>query len=217
MCIRDRYDALHETKEIARVYAKKAQKILEKLPNIFGKEKNFFKDYGIELLINSPERDNYKYSPAKQIELGISDFGLAPTESVISFRTKNNPFKLIAVAALFQSDISAIVVTDDSGIKRPKDLDGKSYASYGARYEDLIVKQLIKNDGGLGDVNISYPNRLGVWDTVSNKTFDSTWIFMNWEGIEKPNFNFSIETSPNPRFGEVSTNIAMINAKNINT
>tara|TARA_B100001248_G_scaffold123612_1_gene92692 strand:- start:1255 stop:2145 length:891 start_codon:yes stop_codon:yes gene_type:complete len=155
-----------------------------------GKEKNFFKDYGIELLINSPETNNYKYSPAKQIELGISDFGLTPTESVISFRTKNNPFKLIAVSALFQSDISAIVVTDDSGIKRPKDLDGKSYASYGARYEDLIVKQLIKNDGGLGDVNISYPNRLGVWDTVSNKTFDSTWIFMNWEGIEKPNFNF---------------------------
>ena len=46
------------------------------------------------------------------------------------------------MAALFQSDISAIVVTDDSGIKRPKDLDGKSYASYGARYEDLIVKIL---------------------------------------------------------------------------
>ena len=67
-----------------------------------GKEKNFFKDYGIELLINSPERDNYKYSPAKQIELGISDFGLTPTESVISFRTKNNPFKLTAVAALFK-------------------------------------------------------------------------------------------------------------------
>lgn len=32
----------------------------------------------------------------------------------------------------------------------------------------------------------------------------------------KPNLNFSIENTPNRSFGEVSTNVAMINAKNIN-
>ena len=33
----------------------------------------------------------------------------------------------------------------------------------------------------------------------------------------KPNFNFSVENIPNQIFGEVSSNVAMINAKNINT
>lgn len=155
-----------------------------------GKKKGFFKDYGIDLNIQSPEIDNYQYSPAKKIELGISDFGLVPTESLISFRTKKKPYKLYALATIFQNDISGIAVRGDSGIKRPKDLDGKSYASYGARYEDLIIKQLIKNDGGIGNINISYPDRLGVWNTITNNKYDSTWIFLNWEGIDKPNFTF---------------------------
>jgi hypothetical protein len=38
-----------------------------------------------------------------------------------------------------------------SGIDRPKQLDGRKYASYAARYEGRIVQQLIRNDGGAGD------------------------------------------------------------------
>lgn len=157
---------------------------------IVGKEKGFYENYNINLDIQSPAYDNYKNSPAKKIELGIADFGLCPTESVLSFRTKNNPFNLFAIGTIFQEDVSAIVVSKDSPVKRPKDLDGRSYASYGARYEDQIVKQLIKNDGGKGDIKISYPKRLGVWNTMKNNLYDSTWIFMNWEGIENPNLNF---------------------------
>ena len=157
---------------------------------IVGKEKGFYENYNINLNIQSPADDNYKNSPAKKIELGLAHFGLCPTESVISFRTKNNPFNLFAIGTIFQEDVSAIVVSKDSPVKRPKDLDGRSYASYGARYEDQIVKQLIKNDGGKGDIKISYPKRLGVWNTMKNNLYDSTWIFMNWEGIENPNLNF---------------------------
>ena len=75
-------------------------------------------------------------------------------------------------------------------IKRPRDLDGKSYASYGARYEEPIIRQLIKNDGGLGKIKVGYPKRLGVWNTVISKKYDSTWIFLNWEGIEKPDLEY---------------------------
>ena len=154
------------------------------------KEKGFFKELNIDIEIISPETDSYKYSPAKKIELNLADLALCPTESIISFRTKKKPFKLYALATIFQSDISAIAVVKSNNIKGPKDLDGRSYASYGARYEDLIIKQLIKNDGGKGNVKIYYPERLGVWNTVANNKYDSTWIFLNWEGIEKPNLKF---------------------------
>ena len=154
------------------------------------KEKGFFEELKIGIEINSPEEDNYKYSPAKKIELNLADFALCPTESIISFRTKKQPFNLCALATIFQSDISAIAVVEDNKINSPKDLDGKSYASYGARYEDFIIRQLIKNDGGKGNVKIHYPSRLGVWNTVANNKYDSTWIFLNWEGIEKPNLKF---------------------------
>ena len=154
------------------------------------KEKGFYDALNISLKIISPEIDNYKYSPAKKIELNLADIALCPTESIISFRTKKKPFNLYALATIFQNDISAIAVVKGNNINSPKDLDGKSYASYGARYEDLIIKQLIKNDGGKGNIKIYYPERLGVWNTVANNKYDSTWIFLNWEGIEKPSLKY---------------------------
>ncbi|MFT5915954.1 MAG: ABC-type nitrate/sulfonate/bicarbonate transport system substrate-binding protein [Flammeovirgaceae bacterium] len=145
------------------------------------RELGFYQEEGIDLDIIDPSNDNYAKTPAKKVELGEADFALCPLESILSYRTKSNPFKLIAIATILQEDLSAIVVKSDSGINSPKELDGKSYASYQARYEDSIVRQLIKNDGGKGEIQVSYPAKLGIWKTLLEDKFDSTWIFMNWE------------------------------------
>lgn len=147
------------------------------------KEKGFYKEAGVEVQITDPSTDNYQVTPAKKVELGQADFALCPTESIISYRTKTTPFDLIAIAAVLQEDLSAIVVKSDSEIKSPKDLDGKIYSSYKARYEDGIVKAMIQNDGGAGDLKITYPAKLGIWDTLLDGKADSTWIFLNWEGV----------------------------------
>jgi ABC-type nitrate/sulfonate/bicarbonate transport system substrate-binding protein len=65
----------------------------------------------------------------------------------------------------------------------PKDLDGKRYSSYKARYEDEIVRQMIKNDGDTSDFEIGYPDKLGIWDMLLDGSYDATWVFMNWEGV----------------------------------
>jgi ABC-type nitrate/sulfonate/bicarbonate transport system substrate-binding protein len=148
------------------------------------REKGYYEESGIEVEIIDPSVDNYAVTPAKKVEKGEADFALCPTESVISYRTKSTPFDLIGVATVFQKDLSAIAVRAGEGIESPKDLDGKSYASYQARYEDRIVMQMIRNDGGIGLLKIDYPNKLGIWDTILGGTFDSTWIFLNWEGVE---------------------------------
>jgi ABC-type nitrate/sulfonate/bicarbonate transport system substrate-binding protein len=147
-------------------------------------EKGFYKDVNLEVTIVDPSMDNYQITPAKKVELGTADFALCPTESVISYRTKSTPFNLIGIACLLKIDLSAIVVLSESGINRPKDLDGKIYSSYKARYEDGIIKELIKNDGGNGNIEIIYPNKLGIWNTIVSGEADATWIFQNWEGVE---------------------------------
>lgn len=147
-------------------------------------EKGFYKEFGITVDITNPAQDDYAVTPAKKVELGNADLALCPFESVISYQTKAVRFDAVAIATVFQEDLSAIVVREDSNIKSPKDLDNCSYASYKARYEDEIVKQMIKNDGGEGSIQVVYPQKLGIWQTVENKTYDATWIFMNWEGVE---------------------------------
>ena len=42
----------------------------------------------------------------------------------------------------------------------------------------------------MGKINVGYPKKLGVWNTVTSKKYDSTWIFLNWEGIGDQNFTF---------------------------
>lgn len=146
-------------------------------------EKGFFETENLQIDISDPSADNYQITPAKKVELGEADFALCPTESIISYRTKQNPYPLVAIAALLQEDLSAIVVKEGSGIHSPKDLDGKTYSSYKARYEDAIVKEMIKNDGGQGDIQLVYPDKLGIWNTLLDGRADATWIFINWEGV----------------------------------
>lgn len=69
-----------------------------------------------------------------------------------------------------------------SGIERPQQLDGKRYASYGARYEGRIVQKMIQNDGGKGDFQEVVPAKLGIWNTLLQGEADATWVFSGWEG-----------------------------------
>ena len=61
----------------------------------------FYEKEQIRLEIISAEEDNYKLTPAKKVELGEADFALCPTESLVSYRTKQNPFDAIALATIF--------------------------------------------------------------------------------------------------------------------
>ncbi|WP_397447126.1 ABC transporter substrate-binding protein [Polaribacter sp. R77954] len=148
------------------------------------KELGFYSDVDIELEILNPKEDNYAMTPGKKLELDLADFAIAPFETVISLNNKTNKVNAVAIYAILQEDLSAIASLKSANITSPKNLDGKIYASYKARYEDHIVKEMIKNDGGTGNILINYPEKLGIWNTLLEGKADATWIFDNWEGVE---------------------------------
>ena len=186
---------------------KKIKLALDWTPNInhigffVAKEKGFYKENDLKVEFLTPDSDDYLITPAKKVEMNISDFGLCPTESLISFRTKKNPFILKGLMTIFQEDVSAIATVESNNILRPKHLDGRSYASYKARYEDKIIKKMIINDGGKGNLKIFYPKRLGIWNTLIENKYDSTWIFINWEGVEASKKNINLELYKMSDFG----------------
>ena len=186
---------------------KKIKLALDWTPNInhigffVAKEKGFYEENDLKVEFLTPELDDYLTTPAKKVEMNMSDFGLCPTESLISFRTKKNPFILKGLMTIFQEDVSAIATVESNNILRPKHLDGRSYASYKARYEDKIVKKMIINDGGIGNLKIFYPKRLGIWNTLIENKYDSTWIFINWEGVEASKKNIDLELYKMSDFG----------------
>jgi ABC-type nitrate/sulfonate/bicarbonate transport system substrate-binding protein len=160
---------------------------------LVAKELGFYDQHGIDLEILNPKDDNYSVTPGKKLELDLADFAIAPFETVISLNTKANKVQAVAIYAILQKDLSCIASLKSSNIISPKFLDGKTYASYKARYEDHIVKEMIKNDDGLGNLNIIYPEKLGIWNTLLVGKADATWIFNNWEGIEASSKQIELE------------------------
>ncbi|MEM9896283.1 MAG: ABC transporter substrate-binding protein [Bacteroidota bacterium] len=168
---------------------------------LVAKEHGYYEENQIDLEISSPADDNYQVTPAKKVELGQADFALCPMESILSYRTKANPAHLKAITTIYKEDVSAIAVLESSEIITPKDLDGKKYASYKARYEDEIVKQMIRNAGGMADIELIYPAKLGIWNTIVKGEYDATWIFLNWEGVQANSENINLRTFKMKDFG----------------
>lgn len=159
---------------------------------LVAKELGFYSDQNIDLEIDNPLDDNYLLTPGKKLVLDTADFAIAPFETVISLNNKTNPVNAVAIYAILQEDLSSIVTLGSSGLTSPKQLDGKIYASYKARYEDHIVMEMVKNAGGKGDLVLDYPEKLGIWETLLNGKADATWIFDNWEGVEAKSKNIEL-------------------------
>ena len=148
------------------------------------KELGYYSAVDIDLQIINPQEDNYALTPGKKLELDLADAAIAPFETVISLNNKPNKVEAIAIYAILQEDLSSVVTLKNSNLDRPKLLDNKRYASYKARYEDHIVRAMMKNDGGEGNPEIVYPDKLGIWNTLLEGKAEATWIFDNWEGVE---------------------------------
>jgi ABC-type nitrate/sulfonate/bicarbonate transport system substrate-binding protein len=137
---------------------------------------------GLAVSFHLPDADEYALAPAKAVLLGAAHFAVGPSETAIAYATGADA-QLIAVAALLQTDTSAIAALASSGVTRPRDLDGSTYASYAARFELATVKAMIRADGGRGELVETVPPRLACFDAVLDGRATSTWIFSPHEGV----------------------------------
>ena len=90
---------------------------------------------------------------------------------------------IVSVAAILQRTASAIGVLADGPIKRPRDLDGKTYASFGYANEVPTLQAVIKADGGTGDFQVATLDS-AAYEALYNKKADFTIPFTAWEGVE---------------------------------
>lgn len=111
---------------------------------------------------------------------GKADFGISFEESVVTSRAAGQD--VISIAAVIGTNTSALVTLKNSGLDRPRELDGKRYAGYGAPFEAPVISSVIKADGGKGEFK-SVTANLYAYDAVKAGQADFVWIFMGWDGI----------------------------------
>ena len=88
-----------------------------------------------------------------------------------------------------------MVALADSGIKRPKDLEGKIYGGFGAPYENAVVGKIIKKDGGKGNFkNVTL--EVDGLQALQTKKIDFAWIFDGWTGVQAERQGIKLTSFP---------------------
>jgi NitT/TauT family transport system substrate-binding protein len=93
------------------------------VPFYYGVQQGFYKDEGIDLTINEGRGSA---NTAQAVAAGSDTFGMADSSSVITLVSKGGEIK--SIMTLLSSTGFAVVFLASSGIKSPKDLEGKTIA-----------------------------------------------------------------------------------------
>ena len=142
-------------------------------------EKGWYREEGIDLTIQVPS------DPAaalKQVAYGNTEFGVSFQEEVTIARANDIP--VVSIAAMIQHNTSAFASLVQTGIRRPKDLEGKTYASWGMAIERPILGKLMACDGGDLNKVVFVDVGFDVFPAIIGKRADAAWIFLGWDGVQ---------------------------------
>ena len=147
----------------------------------------WYKDAGVNLQVlpyatTAPEA----LMAAGQAECGIS------FQDALTFATAAGA-PIVSVMAILQHTAQDIAVLDSSAIKRPRDLDGRTYAGFAGLQEEPTLKSVIKADGGTGTFKIVTLDT-AAYDALYAKRADFVITFTAWEGIEAAERGIKLRT-----------------------
>lgn len=94
---------------------------------------------GLKVEINPGGPD---ISPVQMVTTGVNDFGITGADQIILARKKGVP--LVALAVLYKESPVVMISLKESGIKTPKDFEGKKVAVVYGRDEEIIYRTLLK-------------------------------------------------------------------------
>jgi ABC-type nitrate/sulfonate/bicarbonate transport system substrate-binding protein len=110
----------------------------------------------------------------------------------------------VSVMPILQHQVNALIVKKDSEFKSPKDLSGATYGGFGLPFEEPVVNEMIKDDGGSGEVKNVILNT-GAYEAVYNGQVDTSLAFKTWELIEAADRGIELREFPVQDYGVPDT------------
>lgn len=144
------------------------------------KEKGYFKEAGLDVEIVQPPEDGAEVL----VGSGKAQFGISFQDTMMPAVVGDDALPIQAVAAVLQHNTSGIVSRKGDGIKRPKGLEGKKYATWNQDIEKAILKQVVEKDkGNFSKVNMVPSTVTDEVSALKSKKVDAIWIYYGWAGI----------------------------------
>lgn len=113
---------------------------------------------------------------------GVADFGTST--ALLTTKARAAGIGVVSVLNVQQQPTQGFgVLKSNTSVKSPRDLDGKTVASYGASEADFILKHMIQVDGGTGTFN-SVTMNTSTFEAVFSGKAATAEGFSTWEGVE---------------------------------
>lgn len=106
-------------------------------------EQGFFEEEGVKVNIRFPANPT---DPLNLAATGDITMGITYQPDVIMARAKDIP--IVSVAAIVRSPLNHLIYFPESGIKSPKDLEGKKVGYPGIPVNEPLLKTMVEADGG---------------------------------------------------------------------
>ena len=121
-------------------------------------------------------------SPDALVDAGAAEVGISSHDASVIAQAAGAD--VVAVLAPLQHWATAIGVrADDASITRPRDLDGRVYAGFGAPGEVPLLQAVVRADGGRGEFT-SVTLGTSAYAALHSGEADFTIPFVAWEGLE---------------------------------
>jgi ABC-type nitrate/sulfonate/bicarbonate transport system substrate-binding protein len=156
---------------------------------------NWYKAEGIDLHLLPYSAS---VTPDVLVSSGKADIGVSFTEGIVADAAAGQP--VVSIAAIIQHNTSALVTLADSGLTRPRYLDGKTYGGFGSPYESAVMGLVIQKDGGKGQFrNITLS--VDAMQALESHRIDFVWVYQGWEVIQAHRQGVKLNIFPITSYG----------------
>lgn len=166
--------------------AKKLTFVLDWTPNTnhtglyVAQEKGYFAEEGLSVEIVQPSEDG----ATMMVASGRAQFGVGFQDSLAPSMLNDEKLPITAVAALLQHNTSGLISLKKTGIDRPKNLEGKKYATWDSPIELATIRKIVEADGGDFSKIQLIPSTVYDVVTALNTEIDCVWIYYAWDGVK---------------------------------
>lgn len=142
-------------------------------------ENGYYDEVGLDVDVIQPPEGG----AVSLVAAGNAQFCIDFQEYLSPAITGENGMEVSAVAAILQHNTSGIISLKEDGIESPKDMAGKTYATWDMPIEKAILKEVITSDGGNYDDVKMVPNTVTDVIAALQTDIDAVWIYYGWDGI----------------------------------
>src|SRR5918998_5097113 len=106
-------------------------------------ERNLYRRRGVDLAIRVPGDST---DGPKLLAAGRADFAILDIHDLGIARERGLP--VVGVAAIVQRPLAAVIARRESGVARPRDLEGRTVGVTGLPSDDAVLDSVVAGDGG---------------------------------------------------------------------